>query len=76
MDLHVLDDRRLSYREKGMFLFLAVKFHTPFSLGQMREKIRNSRLVLLLTIRRLCATGYIKRVGRKNFLVPEEYRIP
>lgn len=76
MNLHVLDDTRLSYREKGMFLFLALKFHTPFSLGQMKERIRNSRLVLYLTIRRLCSTGYIKKVGRKNYLVPEEYRIP
>lgn len=73
--LCVLDDTRLSFRAKGMFLFLAVKFHGPFTFKQMRKRFVNGSLILAAVLHRLCSTGYVKRIGNRQFLVPAEYRI-
>lgn len=73
--LCILEDGRLRLESKGAFLFIATKFHEPFTFRQMMRRFTNRAFTMRRVLNRLCATGYVTRVGSGKFLVPEQYQV-
>lgn len=73
--MEVLRDGDLSYKARGAFLFLADKFDGPFSMRQVYGRIKGSHLVIGYILGQLCDKGYVTRMEKGKYLVPDGYRL-
>lgn len=74
MNVGLMRDERLSWKDKALMFILAVTFHGWFSFQDVMKKVTNPKLVVRGHLGKLLKYGYVKKAGNK-YTVPVEYLI-